>query len=113
MQVSGHIKKLGSALLLLMTLWIALPKVYLHNLFHHGHQKTTVTKETSLEQQQATDDCDFDEYNKPVYFNLFTFISKLLPLKPQHSGTNTGSGFHLPGLSVLQSLLRAPPALAY
>jgi hypothetical protein len=103
------IKGWAGTFLLMMTLWVALPKVYIHNLFHHSHEIIKVDGQTRLQSEQSTEDCDFDQYNKPVYFNIFTFISKIIPVKPRNTEHNNQSGIRLPGASVLISLLRAPP----
>jgi hypothetical protein len=96
-------------LLILLTAWIAVPKVYIHELFHHNHELVKSTDKTSIQTEQSTDDCEFEKYNKPVYFHIFTFISKLVPVKPVNSGEISEKNLRLPGVSVLISLLRAPP----
>lgn len=78
------IKAVVSSLLVLLALWVATPKVYIHELLHHNHSTLQIDKETRL-QSPSTDDCDFNEYDKPVYFNIFKFINNLVPIKPQNA----------------------------
>jgi len=107
---SKSIKVLISALLLLLTAWIAVPKVYVHELMHHNHELVKVSDKAQLQSEQSTEDCEFEKYNKPVYFHLFTFISKLVPVKPRNAQEISQNNLQLPAVSVLISLLRAPPA---
>jgi hypothetical protein len=93
-----------------MTAWIAVPKVYVHALFHHNHETVKVSDQAQVQTEQSTEDCEFEQYNKPVYFHLFTFISKLVPVKPRNATEVSEKNIQLPGVSVLISLLRAPPA---
>ncbi|MES2681068.1 MAG: hypothetical protein V4635_14335 [Bacteroidota bacterium] len=97
-----------SALLMLLALWVAVPKVYIHDLLHHDHAVLTADSETKL-QSQSGDDCDFNEYNKPVYFNIFKFISSFIPLKPQNEIKKIGRALSLSSLSHVVSFLRGPP----
>jgi hypothetical protein len=106
---SKSIKLLITATLLLLTAWIAVPKVYVHELFHHNHEAVKVSDQAQFQSEQSPEDCEFEKYNKPVYFHIFTFISKLVPVKPRHAQETTQNNFQLPGVSVLISLLRAPP----
>ncbi len=102
------IKITASVFVLVMALWIAVPKVYIHELLHHNHTALAISPETKV-QSQATDDCDFDEYNKPVYFNLFKFISSFIPLKPQNAVKTVEKALSLSNISYAVSLLRGPP----
>jgi len=103
------IKVITSIFLLLLSAWIAVPKFYVHELFHHNHEVVKSSGKTSVQAEQSTDDCEFEKYNKPVYFHIFTFISKFVPAKPGTSGEISDNNLRLPGVSVLISLLRAPP----
>ena len=101
--------KIGvSSFLVLMALWVATPKVYIHELLHHNHSGMQIGSETKL-QSQSTDDCDFNEYNKPVYFNIFKFISNLVPLKPQNALNKIEKSFSLSQISSSVFFLRGPP----
>lgn len=97
-----------SSVLILLAAWVATPKVYIHDLLHHNHNAIEISNETQL-QSPATDDCDFNEYNKPVYFNIFKFIGNLKPIKPQNAVQKFRQAISLS--SVFQSVLflRGPP----
>jgi hypothetical protein len=101
-------KFLVSTLLVVMALWVATPKVYIHALFKHDHASYNLGPETQVK-PQAADDCEFEKYNKPAYFNIFKFISSFIPLKPQHAGKVAEQLLDLGRLSYAVSLLRAPP----
>lgn len=98
-----------SSFLLLMAVWIATPKVYIHELLHHDHTTLQIGPETSVQSHSAADDCEFNEYNKPVYFNLFKFISSFIPLKPQNTIHRIEKAISLSNISYAISLLRGPP----
>jgi hypothetical protein len=102
------IKVTVSVFLLLMALWVATPKVYIHELLHHNHTTLQIGNEPQV-QSQSADDCDFNEYNKPVYFNLFKFISSFIPLKPQNTLQHVEKAISLSNISYAISLLRGPP----
>lgn len=104
-----YIKITVSCFLVALALWIAVPKVFIHELFHHDHSQLNISKETKVQSQQSTEDCDFEKYNKPVYFNIFKFVSKIAPFKPKSTIEFSQNKLRLPGVSVLISLLRAPP----
>lgn len=103
------IKVTVSVFLLLMALWIATPKVYIHELLHHNHTILQIGSETQVQSQPAADDCDFNEYNKPVYFNIFKFIGSFLPLKPQNATRNIEKAISFSTISHAISFLRGPP----
>lgn len=104
-----YIKVTTSCFLVVLALWIAVPKVFIHELFLHDHSQLNISKETKVQSQQSTEDCDFEKYNKPVYFNIFKFVSKIAPFKPKSAIEFPQNKLRLPGVSVLISLLRAPP----
>lgn len=109
MRKNKSIRSVVTFALLLLTAWIAVPKVYVHNLLNHNHEVVKPQAGTQVQTEQAGEDCDFEEYNKPVYFHIFTFISKIIPVKPGNSQETSQNAFQLPSVSVLISLLRAPP----
>ena len=94
--------------LVLLALWVAVPKVYIHELLHHHHSALQLGSETKVE-SQSTDDCDFNEYNKPVYFDLFKFLSSFTPLRPQNNIQKVEKAISLSNISYAISLLRGPP----
>src|SRR5437868_15217180 len=103
-----RIKLMFGILFVLIALWTATPKVYIHALLHHEHSAASLDQETKLK-SQADDDCDFEKYNKPAYFNIFKFICSFLPVRPQHSGKIQDGIFNLSYISSVVSLLRGPP----
>ena len=103
-----YIKVLMSSFLVLMALWVATPKVYIHELFNHDHSEISIGTETKVK-SESTDDCDFEKYNKPVYFSIFKFISSFLPLKPQNTNKSSAKAISLSIISQAVSLLRGPP----
>jgi hypothetical protein len=104
-----YIKLFVSSFLILMAVWIAVPKVYVHELLSHDHSVPLKTNGTAVS-TQSTDDCDFEKYNKPLYFNIFKFISSFIPLKPQQNISARCVDAGLSGFYYAISLLRGPPA---
>ncbi len=96
-------------LLVLLAVWVAIPKVYLHELLGHDHQGIIITNETKVKSQSTDDDCNFEKYNKPVYFNIFKFIFSFIPVKGQSDDKVSGQSDKLSAVSYAISLLRAPP----
>lgn len=103
------IKSLVSVLLVVLALWVATPKVYIHDLLHHNHSNVLIGNEAKVK-SQSTDDCDFEKYDKPVYFNIFKFISNFIPLKPSNSKETRLSDIKISSISFAISFLRGPPA---
>jgi hypothetical protein len=104
-----YIKFCLSFFLLLLALWIATPKVYVHALLNHDHSNTEVTQQGTVV-AQSSQDCDFENYNKPVFFNLFKFICSFLPERKQRSEQVFNELLNLRNISYAVSLLRGPPA---
>ncbi len=102
---------LVASFLVLMALWVATPKVFIHQLMHHDHPAIELSKETKVKSQSADDDCDFEKYNKPAYFNLFKFICSFLPSKSKTASKIAEKALQLPGVSYAVSLLRGPPVM--
>ncbi|MBL7933471.1 MAG: hypothetical protein JNL60_16310 [Bacteroidia bacterium] len=103
-------KILVSSLLLILALWIATPKVFIHNLMGHDHSGVELSKETKVK-SQSNDDCDFEKYNKPVYFSLFKFICSFIPSKSKTSSKIAEKAIQLSGISYAISLFRGPPVM--
>lgn len=104
-----HIKLFGSALLVLIALWVATPKVYIHILLKHDHSLVKADAETKVN-SESNEDCDFEKYDKPAYFNIFKFICSFIPSRQPHSGKISTGVSYLSDVSTAISLLRAPPA---
>lgn len=98
-------------MLILCALWVATPKVYIHNLLNHEHSSLPVSTETSV-QAESKDDCDFEKYDSPVYFTIFKFINSFIPSKPkEQSLLIKNPSFHNSYLDQAASL-RAPPVFS-
>jgi hypothetical protein len=95
--------------LLLLCVSIATPRIYLHSFFGHDHSSAPVSSEKQLN-SQTTDDCDFENYNKPAYFNIFRFISNFIPVRPSKSGRITGAALYFSQVPPGTDTLRGPPA---
>lgn len=104
-----YIKIAVSSFLVLMALWVATPKVYIHDLLHHDHSPVELGAETKVRSQSSTDDCDYEKYNKPSYFNVFKFIVSFIPSKAKSSGKIAEKAIYFSKLSYAISLLRGPP----
>lgn len=105
-----YIKIAVSSFLVLMALWVATPKVYIHALLNHEHAAVSLESETKVKSQSADDDCDIEKYNKPAYFNLFKFICSFIPSKTKTSSKIAEKALNLSSISYAISLLRGPPA---
>jgi len=111
--VSSKKKIVISSVFLAIAIFIATPKVYIHNLLGHNH-----SIEHSLKNQKASvkndknQDCNLDKFETPVYFTIFKFIIKWSPLKQRVEKVQfdyNSSFTSLKGLTL--SLLRAPPVV--
>lgn len=99
-----------STFLVLMALWVATPKVYIHHLLQHDHSSLPQNSaETQINSQVSDEDCDFEEYNKPTYFNVFKFIFSFIPLKSKGSEKTEYKSSALSEISHAISFLRGPP----
>jgi hypothetical protein len=83
--------------------------VYIHQLLHKTHTDAAISNETKVKSQSAEDDCDFEKYNKPAYFNLFKFICSFIPSKAKNSSKIAEKALRLSNISYAISLLRGPP----
>src|SRR5687767_14372045 len=104
---SKKIKLFVSSLFVLLAVWVATPKVYIHALLGHQHAAYSISTETRVKSQDQSDNCEFDKYNKPAYFSIFKFISNFIPLKPQNAGKIGEELLQLSSISYAISLLRA------
>jgi hypothetical protein len=93
---------------MLLAIWVATPKVFIHALFHHNHSSTLNKGETTVKQQPSAD-CEFEKYNKPVYFSLFKFICSFIPQRPASAITLQEMRLNFSQLSYVISFLRGPP----
>ncbi len=103
-----YIKSGVSSLLILLALWVATPKVYTHNLLHHNHSETSAGPETKVTSASG-EDCDFEKYDKPVYFSIFKFIFSFLPVKSDDDDKADQTNSRSSSLAYAMSLLRTLP----
>ena len=102
------IKTVSAIVMVLLAVWVALPKFYVHALFNHQHTPLEITNETSV--QSKADDCDFEKYDKPAYFNLFKFICSFIPDRARPSGNISLELFFFTQSLFTSHLERGPPA---
>jgi hypothetical protein len=99
-----------TAFLFLCVLWMATPKVYVHQLFSHQHTASQNSSESTVQTQaDAEADCDFEKYDTPVYFTLFKFINKFIPLKPREEAFILKPSAKPDSQGVFNGPSRAPP----
>jgi hypothetical protein len=104
-----YIKIAVSSFLVLMALWVATPKVYIHALLNHDHSPVTLDAETKVKSQSAEDDCDIEKYNKPAYFNIFKFICSFIPSRSKAQSKIAEKAMQFSSISYAISLFRGPP----
>jgi hypothetical protein len=63
---------------LLIALWFATPRTYTNFLFPYSANSLSIENQTKL---QTPEPSDIEEYNKPVYFNIFKFVNNFIPSK--------------------------------
>jgi len=108
MKKNRYSRFFSAAFFILMALWIATPKVYIHDLLKHNHTAVEIGIETKVS-SQTTDDCDFENYNKPTYFSLFKFICSFIPAKKQHAENVSTTPAVAEVLSQAILFFRGPP----
>ncbi len=77
MKTNKFIKVTVTVFTLFVILWFAVPSIYTANLFSYKGSSLLPKTETKVE-TQGTSDMD---YKKPVYFNIFKFVTDLIPGK--------------------------------
>ena len=76
-------KRIISFIFLIVTVFVAVPKSYIHDLFNHHHSsqtKSSLLDGSVLNENTNTQDCELDKFNTPVHFTIFKFILSLKPL---------------------------------
>jgi hypothetical protein len=110
MQITNkYIKTAVSCLLILLALWVAFPKVFIHSALNHDHQHLSDNHQTEVAAASPAD-CEFEKYDKPVHFNIFRFISSFIPSRSPSQPPAGKRVFIFSAFSYGASLLRAPPA---
>lgn len=114
--MKGKLFKISSGIfLILMALWVATPKVYIHNLLNHNHHQVVnpISEGVVIDESGANDDdCDFAKYNTPSYFNIFNFLTSFIPSKPQSDLIRIDYKEKVSTKPTDYFSLRAPPAKA-
>lgn len=76
MKNNKFIKISVTIVIVLVTLWFAVPSVYTNNFNYNGSSLLPKT-ENKIEAQEPSG----IDYKKPVYFNIFKFVTNLIPGK--------------------------------
>lgn len=63
--------------ILIIALWIAMPSTYTDKLFNYNNSSFSIKPEAKVTTQAPSD----IDYKKPVYFNIFKFVTNLIPGK--------------------------------
>lgn len=107
-----YIKTASNFLLLVIALWAATPKIYIHEILDHHHACIVQHNQTELNQSDANDDCEFNKFNSPVTFNILTFQNSAENLSAQQVKFNVYSNdYHFLRDNIIYQL-RAPPPTA-
>lgn len=70
-----------SSLLLIVVIFSAVPKSYIHSFFGHKHDVfNSITSSIKISENEETRDCDFEKYDTPIYYTVFKFILNFLPI---------------------------------
>ncbi len=88
---------------------ISVPKTYVHQWLGHNHECLVNTDADTQVAQQSNSDCEFEEYNTPVHFDITPstfFNSTVVSHIPFQF--NSYSYFHTDALLSITSL-RGPP----
>ncbi len=96
--------------LLAVVLFAAVPKVYVHSLLGHTHSIIHQdTPETSVNEQEGTQDCNYEKFDTPVYYTVFKFILNFIPFKQTKETSFIYFQKVIPNLQFNTSPLRGPP----
>jgi len=107
-----YIKLASNVLLLVMALWVATPKVYIHDILGHHHECAVQHDEIELNEAHANDDCEFNKYDSPVNFSAFSFLNAVEVSFAQQITFNDYSNDYCFSRSNIIYQLRAPPVTA-
>ncbi len=107
-----YIKLASNILLLVVALWTATPKSYIHELLDHHHACAVQQDQTELNESHANDDCEFNKYNSPVNFNSFSFpYTAEFSFAQKFEFNDYINDYHFLRSNIIYQL-RAPPATA-
>jgi len=77
---SKFIKISVSVFIVLIALWFATPEVCTNGILSRSSNSPSIDAKSKLE-TASPENTDVDEYSKPVYFNIFKFVTNLIPGK--------------------------------
>lgn len=98
--------------LLVVVLFAAVPKIYIHNLLGHEHGVIQSTSDVTVDELKDNQDCNFEKFDTPVYFTVFKFILNFLPLKEAKQTSFFYKQESIQKKHYFNSQLRGPPTLA-
>jgi hypothetical protein len=99
-----------SSLLLAVVLFAAVPKVYIHSLLGHTHHVMhSVSDVITVSGDEGTQDCNFENFDTPVYYTVFKFILNFLPIKETKQTSFFYHHTFIPQHHYNTSFLRGPP----
>lgn len=74
--------KIIAVMMLVVVVYLAIPKVYFHKLLGHDHRiEHKSASAHSIINKGESQDCDLDRYDAPLYFVIFKFIMNCNPFK--------------------------------
>lgn len=77
MKKNKFIKISTAVFILLVALWFTTSSTYTNKLFNYNSGSLLPKTETKVETEEPSD----IDYKKPVYFNIFKFVTNLIPGK--------------------------------
>ncbi len=99
--------------MLLVVCFVALPKVYFHQLFNHTHiigdSGSAKGEGTEVRDDKNTQGCELEKFETPVYFTIFKFILNCNPFKSSDKVSDNYNEKNPSAKKVIFSQLRAPP----
>ena len=108
--MKSKIKILISSLLLVVVMFVALPKSYIHSLLGHKHNVNhTSTTVITVSGNDETQDCNFKKFDTPVYYTVFKFILNFLPINTSKETAFIFNQKQIPNSFYSISFLRGPP----
>ena len=103
-----------SFVVLVVVLFMAIPKVYIHKLMGHNHisQAYSHQSEPNFNKDNQNRNCDLEKFETPVYFTFFKIILNCSPFKQSEQLVRNHYSEQIPNnKSITLSQLRAPPVV--
>jgi hypothetical protein len=104
---SWRSQKLKSVVLLLLTLWVATPAQYVHELL--GHQHSYQSTDSLSVSEAGTTDCSFETFSKPLCYAVNLSFGSPEPVVTAVSGQFPDLLTHRTPVAFGLRSLRAPP----